>query len=83
MFKPNELRARFAEIKVQVEAIESASAPLREKRDRHVQKAREAEDKMNAEIKAAEAGLFDLKQEMGMIVRALNGKTGTPKTEAE
>ena len=75
VFSPENLRKRFAELTDKAAGIRKVSDPLRAKRDAHVQKAREGEDKMNADIKAAEKGLFEIEQERGMIVRALDGKT--------
>lgn len=75
MFKPQEFRARFAELQGEIAAIEAKSAPLRVKRDVHVQKARKVEDDMNADIRKAEKGLYEMKQELAMLSRALGGKT--------
>lgn len=72
------LRARFVELSGQAAAIRTVSTPLRAQRDSHVQQARETEDAMNAAIREAELGLFDIEQERAMIVRALNGKTTDP-----
>lgn len=77
-FDPTTLRARFAELSTQRETIVAAAAPLREKRDALVNKAREDEKAINAEIRKAEAGLFELDQERAMISRALGGKTSDP-----
>ena len=68
------LQARFAEISDLVTKIEAKSGAIRQKRDRHVNDARERENKLNDEIRDAEKDLFDLKSEQGMIVRALKGR---------
>lgn len=73
------LRARFEELTEQRDVILAVSAPLRAKRDAAVQAAREAEDALNAQIKEAETGLFEIDDERAMVVRALNGKTGAPQ----
>jgi hypothetical protein len=76
MFDEATMRKRFHELTAQRNAILTKSVPLREKRDAHVNAARETEAKMNAEIKKAEAGLFEIEQERAALVRALKGKTG-------
>jgi uncharacterized coiled-coil DUF342 family protein len=81
-FEPKAMRDRFAELGKQRDAILAKSTPLREKRDAHVNQARETEAKMNTAIKKVEVDLFDIDQERGMLVRALGGKTGEPETEA-
>ena len=82
-FSISNMQARFHELKAQVEAIEAVSAPLREARDAHVNAARETENAMNAEIKAAEADLPALKDEMVFLAKGLGGKTGQPPNDSE
>lgn len=74
-FTEENLRERFHELDEEIKAIEKVSLPLREKRDAHVNKAREIENTMNEEIRKTEQNLFQLKSERGMIVRALKGRT--------
>ena len=77
-----EMRARFADLSDQVDAIEKQSEPLRTKRDKLVNDARDKERSLNEEIAAIEAPLYDLKNERGAIVGALRGKTGTSEETA-
>lgn len=70
------LRSRFAELQGEIAAIEATAAPLRQERDDLVNAARAAEAEVNARIATAEDGLAGRRQELAMIVRALNGKTG-------
>lgn len=79
-FSPENMRKRFHELGKKRAAILAKTMPLREKRDKIVQKA-EAEAKALADqFKKIEAdeGLFDLDQERAVIARALGGKTGKP-----
>lgn len=75
--KPDELRARFAELQ-QVRADTLAlSQPKREARDKLVADTAAEVAKMDTEIKKIEAELFDLDQEAALIARALGGRTGS------
>lgn len=76
IFTEDAMRARFAELTQAREAILAISTPLRQSRDAAVNAARDAETAMNAEIKAAEAGLFEIDMERGALARALKGQTG-------
>jgi hypothetical protein len=64
-------RARFRELTARKDAIMAESAPLREARDEHSRQSRATEDQMNADIKKAEEGLFDIDQEIAKLVRFL------------
>lgn len=80
-FTEDAMRARFAELEVAIKAIEDESTPLREERDRVVNEARDRERELNEAIHKIERGtkgenkLFTMKQEQGMIIRALKGRT--------
>jgi len=75
-FSPTAMRARFHELRAQIKDIESKSAPFRQEHDRVAQTMEAKCKELAAKFKAIEAPLFDLKNEMGMIARALGGKTG-------
>jgi len=75
---PAAMRARFHEAKAERAALEAQLAPKRARRDALAARiaALEAEIRpLNAELKVEQQPLFDLDMEIGMIVRALNGKT--------
>lgn len=72
-------RARYWELQKQIEAIEKVANPLRAKRDKHVQAARKIEDAMNAEIKKAEEGLFDLRDEFAGVARSVGNVGERPE----
>ncbi len=77
----NLMRLRFAELRAQVAAIEAASGPLREQRDDIVRAATElaaTAKPLESQILTAEAGLYDAKNEMATLSRALGGKTAMP-----
>lgn len=80
-FTKEAMRGRFAELQPIIKEIEERTAPLRQERDDFVNTARARELEMGAVIKQEEAGLFELRQEAAMLVRALNGKTGQPSDE--
>lgn len=72
------LKKRFREACAERDAIHAKSGPLRVKRDAIMAKARDLEktaDPLNEQIRKAEAGLFDLHNEIATISRALNGQT--------
>jgi uncharacterized coiled-coil DUF342 family protein len=72
------MRARFQELRDQIAAIEAASGPLRAKRDAIHAEAQKIADKakpLDRQILSAEAGLYELKNELAMLARALGGQT--------
>lgn len=71
--------ARFDELNTQVEAIKAVTEPLRAKRDEIVQAHDREANALNAEIKAAEEGLFELEMERAALARAV----GTIETVVE
>lgn len=71
-----DMRARFHFVAAEVEKVEKVSGPLRAKRDALVNKHAEQVAKLDAEIKEAEEGLFDIKVEQGNLARLLRGQTG-------
>lgn len=75
----DEARALFHDLTAQAEAIQAASAPLREARDVYVQETDAKRRIMDAELLAAETGLFDIQQKRARIARMLGGKTGAPR----
>lgn len=75
-FDPDSMRKRFHELSARREAILAASAPLRAKRETAVALYESVVKPLEAQIKEAEAGLYDIDQERAIIARALNGKTG-------
>ena len=84
MLNPDEMRARFADLAKQREAIIAKTDPLHAQRAKVRREATEAEAKIADKIKAESEGLTAIDEEMAMISRALKGKTGTPvAVEAE
>lgn len=75
---PENLRARFAMLGEQREAMLAASSPLREQRDTIARTLQAQIADLDVQIRAAEDGLFDVDQERALIARALGGKTGEP-----
>lgn len=81
---PQALRARFREAVAERDAIQAASKPLRDQRTalrEQIAPLEEQDRRLVEQIKHSEAGLFDLQNEIGMIVRALNGNTAEPVDE--
>lgn len=78
------LRARFREAIAERDAIQAASEPLRNQRAalrEQMAPLEEHDRRLVEQIKHTEAGLFDLQNEIGMIVRALGGNTAEPIEE--
>ena len=73
---PEKMRARFHELKAKRDAQRAKADPIRAERDKLVAKQLKELDAHDAKVKKAEEGLFDIEMEMGMLVRALNGKMG-------
>ena len=72
------MRLRFHELRAQIAAVEAVSTPLRAKRDAihaRAQAIADAAEPLDAQILTAEAGLYEAKNELAMLSRALNGKT--------
>lgn len=78
----SQLRMRFHELRRRIGEVEAVSTPIRQQRDELLASVRDQELALNEQIRAAEDGLFDMKQEMAMISRALGGQTGHPEEEA-
>jgi len=76
MFDPDNMRRQFHELGAKRDAILAQSGPLRDQRDALIAEHTAAVQAIDAQIKAAEAGLFDIDNERGMLVRALKGRTG-------
>ena len=75
------MRQRFAELREQIAAIEAVSGPLRQKRDEihaDAQAIADTAKPLNLQILTAEAGLYDAKNEMALLSRALGGNTAMP-----
>jgi len=72
------MRLRFTELREQIAAIEAVSGPLREQRDAihaNAQAIAGSAQPLDARILAAEVGLYDAKNELAMLSRALGGQT--------
>lgn len=76
MLSEDAMRRRFHQNRAERAAILARSAPLREERDRIQAEADARIRALNAQIREAETGLFDLDNEAGRLARALGGKTG-------
>jgi hypothetical protein len=76
----DDMRKRFWELKAEREKIVAKRDPAREERDALVAEQAKALEKADAKVKKAEEGLFDIDQEMAMLVR-LVGATGAPGAE--
>jgi hypothetical protein len=76
---PDEMRARFWELKARADAQREKAAPLREERDKLVAEQMKELAKHDAKVAKAEDGLFDMDQEMAVLVRAVGGRMGSPE----
>jgi hypothetical protein len=77
-FSPETMRARFYQLKAQVAAIEAEAKPLRDEYDKLSQDSAARLKALADRFKPIEAPLFGMKNELGMLARALGGKTGKP-----
>lgn len=68
------LQQRAEELTRQRDAILAKTGPMREARDRFKSDAFARIRAMDAELKEAEKGLFDLGNELSMIARAAGGR---------
>lgn len=82
-----EMRARFWDLKRDIDAAKEKIVPLREKRDAFVNKYNDREKDaelmapilaIGADIDGNGTSLFDAEQEMAMIARFLGGTVGDP-----
>lgn len=78
MSEHDDMRARFHELGVQREAILAEAGPIRAERDRLSQEHEALMASMFEQIKAAEAGLFEIDMARGQIAESLGGRTGPP-----
>lgn len=76
----NDLRARQAEIKAEIAAIEASTVPMRQARDAFIAKHQEERAVMDAALREAEAPLLALRSEAAMLARALGGKRLSVRT---
>lgn len=78
-FTPEAMRSRQAEIKAEISAIKAKTVPMREEYDRYSQETTRKLREMAESLKAAEAPLFELQNEAGLIAKALGGKAMSRK----
>lgn len=78
-----EMRARFWELKAQRDEKREKADPIRAERDELVAKQLKELEKADAKVAKAEEGLFDIEQEMAMLVRAVGGRMGDPEAKEE
>lgn len=77
-----EMEARFWELSKRRDDKRAKADPIRAKRDKLSEKHAKEMAAANAEVRAAEKGLYDIEQEIAMIGRALGGRVGVPEAEA-
>jgi hypothetical protein len=77
-FTQDSMRARLQTLNKAREKILAKSTPVRAARDAFVAEMTAREAEMNTAVREAEAGLFDIDMERGLLTRALGGKTGAP-----
>jgi hypothetical protein len=68
------LTTRYGKITAQADAIQQVATPLRERRDALKQRHAAELASLNADIRKAEQGLFDIEQERAQIAIALGGR---------
>ncbi len=68
----------LAEVQADIAKIEAVSGPLRAAHDKLYQDTERELNRLRSEIRAAEAGLYDLKMELARVARASPGHKGMP-----
>lgn len=71
-----DMRKRFHYLRAEVDRIEAEARPMREARDELANRLTGEIAELEAQYKAVEQPLFDMKMEMGDLVRLLKGDTG-------
>lgn len=69
------MKQKLADLQGKRAAILAVSGPLRAERDRIKNEAKAQIDALNAKIKDAEAGLFELDQDIGKLAKASGGRS--------
>lgn len=80
-YSPQAMAAEFHSLNARIKMVESIAGPLREDRDAFVNKARETELAMNAKIRSAEEGLYEMKRKLAILARALGNYVGGVQAE--
>lgn len=75
-YDPEVMRKRFWELKPQLDALQVKMEPLRVEQDEIANYKRDREVAVNAELKKLNFEASDIATEMGVIVKALGGRTG-------
>lgn len=76
---PETMKKRFWELKGQQEKHRAKADPTRAERDKLVAKQLKELAVHDAKVKKAEEGLYEIEQEMAMLVRAVGGRMGEPE----
>lgn len=69
------MRKKFDEMAAERDAILAKSGPLRAKRDKVLNDAKEKARSMDVEIKRVEARLFDIQMGLGRLGKAMGGRS--------
>ena len=72
------MRKRFHDLGAKKASIEAKSAQLRKRRNDLIAQHTADVKALEAEIRTAEGGLYDIDVERGFIAKALGGRTGKP-----
>jgi hypothetical protein len=73
------MKKRFWELKAQQAKQRAKSGPVRAERDKLVAKHLKEVEAADKKVAAAEDGLFEIEQEMALLVRAVGGRMGDPE----
>jgi hypothetical protein len=76
---PETMKKRFHELKAEHDKLRAKADPVRAKRDELAVKQAKEMAIENAKVRKAEAGLFEIEQEMAALVRAVGGSMGEPE----
>lgn len=76
---PETMRKRFHTLSAQADKIRGKSGPLRDRHDAMIRRHAKENEKLAAEIRKAEKGLYEIDMERAALARALGGQTGKPE----
>jgi hypothetical protein len=73
------MKKRFWELTAQRDKHRAKSDPVRAERDKLVAKQLKELEEADKKVASAEEGLYEIEQEMALLVRAVGGRMGDPE----
>lgn len=79
-FTSDAVRERADAVRNEIAAIEAVTVPMRDEYDRYCAEVDTKRREMATKLREAEAPLFDLKNELSLLTKALGGKSMSVKS---